>query len=118
MVDSMNGWIEVGRLEDIPRQGARVVRAPEGDIAVFRTQNDEVFALADRCPHKGGPLSQGIVHGRRVSCPLHDWKVHLDTGLAVAPDEGCAASYPVKVLDGRVLLSLKVAARTPACATG
>jgi len=99
-------WIEVGALEDIPRQGARVVRRPDGDIAVFRTLDDEVYALRDRCPHLGGPLSQGIVHGRRVACPLHDWKVHLDTGAAVAPDEGCAARYPVRVENGRVLLSL------------
>jgi nitrite reductase (NADH) small subunit len=99
-------WIEIGALEDIPRQGARVVRAAVGDIAVFRTAEDEVFALRDRCPHKGGPLSQGIVHGKRVACPLHDWKVHLDTGLAVAPDEGCAARFPVRVEGGRVFLSL------------
>jgi nitrite reductase (NADH) small subunit len=99
-------WIEIGALEDIPRQGARVVRAAFGDIAVFRTFEDEVFALRDRCPHKGGPLSQGIVHGRKVACPLHDWKVHLDTGMAVAPDEGCAARFPVRVEGGRVFLSL------------
>ncbi|MCA1805542.1 MAG: nitrite reductase small subunit NirD [Xanthomonadaceae bacterium] len=100
-------WIEVGRLEDIPRQGARVVRCAQGDIAVFRTVDDEVFALRDRCPHKGGPLSQGIVHGKRVACPLHDWKIHLDSGLAVAPDEGCAARFPVRVEGHRVWLSLK-----------
>lgn len=100
-------WIEVGRLEDIPRQGARVVRCVEGDIALFRTVDDEVFALRDRCPHKGGPLSQGIVHGRRVACPLHDWKIHLDSGLAVAPDEGCAARFPVRLEDGRVWLGLR-----------
>lgn len=99
-------WIEVGALEDIPRQGARVVRCASGDVAVFRTINDEVFALRDRCPHKGGPLSQGLVHGRMVACPLHDWKIHLDSGLAVAPDEGCAARYPVRVDNGRVFLSL------------
>ena len=99
-------WIEVGTLEDIPRQGARVVRHADGDIAVFRTLNDEVFALRDRCPHKGGPLSQGIVHGKRVACPLHDWKILLDTGMAVAPDEGCAASFPVRVEGGKVFLSL------------
>ena len=99
-------WIELGSLEDIPRQGARVVKRPEGDIAVFRTVEDEVFALRDKCPHKGGPLSQGIVHDRRVACPLHDWKIHLDTGLAVAPDEGCAARFPVRVENGRVMLSL------------
>ena len=100
-------WIEVGRLEDIPRQGARVVRRAEGDIALFRTVDDEVFALRDRCPHKGGPLSKGIVHGKRVACPLHDWKIHLDSGLAVAPDEGCAARFPVRLEGGRVWLSLK-----------
>ena len=99
-------WIEVGALDDIPRQGARVVRQPDGDIAVFRTLDDQLFALRDRCPHKGGPLSQGIVHGHKVACPLHDWKIQLDTGLAVAPDEGCAARFPVKLEGGRVFLSL------------
>ena len=99
-------WLEVGRVEEIPRMGARVVERSDGNIAVFRTAADEFFALQDRCPHRGGPLSQGIVHGRRVACPLHDWKIHLDSGLAVAPDEGCAASYPVRVEDGRVYLSL------------
>ncbi len=98
--------IDVGAVEDIPKRGARVVRTADGDIAVFRTADDEVFALRDRCPHKGGPLSQGIVHGRRVVCPLHDWKIHLDTGHAVAPDAGCAARFPVSVEGGRILLSL------------
>ena len=87
-------WIEVGSLQDIPKLGARVVKTAQGDIAIFRTGNDELFALRDRCPHKGGPLSQGIVHGKRVACPLHDWKIHLDSGEAVAPDEGCAATFP------------------------
>ncbi len=102
----MTEWIEVAKLEDIPRQGARVARTAVGDIALFRTRDDEVFALRDKCPHKGGPLSQGIVSGKRVACPLHDWKINLDTGQAVAPDEGCAARYPARVVDGRVSLSL------------
>jgi len=101
-----DSWIQVGRVEDIPRQGARVVTTSTGDIAVFRTADDEVFALRDKCPHKGGPLSQGIVHGKRVACPMHDWKINLETGLAAAPDEGCAARYPVQVIDGMVSLSL------------
>jgi nitrite reductase (NADH) small subunit len=101
-----DGWIEIGTLDDIPRQGARVVRRADGDIAVFRTLEDNVFALRDQCPHKGGPLSQGIVHGNKVACPLHDWKIHLDTGIAVAPDEGCAARFPVRVEGGKVFLSL------------
>jgi nitrite reductase (NADH) small subunit len=99
-------WIDIAHLDDIPRQGARVVATPAGDIALFRTLDDELFALLDRCPHKGGPLSQGIVHGRRVACPLHDWKIALDTGRAVAPDVGCAARFPVRVTDGRISLSL------------
>jgi nitrite reductase (NADH) small subunit len=101
-----NEWIEIGTLADIPKQGARVVRTPGGDIAVFRTADDEVFALRDRCPHKGGQLSQGIVYGNKVACPLHDWKISLDTGLAVAPDEGCAARFPIKLESGKVYLSL------------
>jgi nitrite reductase (NADH) small subunit len=101
-----DGWIDIGRIDDIPRQGARVIAAPGGNIAVFRTVDDEVFALADRCPHRGGPLSQGIVHGRRVACPLHDWRIQLDTGQAVAPDEGCVARYPVLVENGVVRLRL------------
>ena len=102
----MSDWIEVGNLNDIPKLGARVVRREEGDIAVFRTADDEVFALRDSCPHKGGPLSQGIVHGKRVACPLHDWKINLDSGDAVAPDEGCAASFPVKLDGETIMLSL------------
>ncbi|MFV2060450.1 MAG: nitrite reductase small subunit NirD [Gammaproteobacteria bacterium] len=99
-------WIEIGSLEEIPKLGARVIETKDGDIAVFRTADDEVFALRDECPHKQGPLSQGIVHGKKVACPMHDWKINLDSGEAVAPDEGCAASYPVKNENGKIMLSL------------
>jgi nitrite reductase (NADH) small subunit len=91
-------------LEEIPRLGSRVVAAPAGDIAVFRTADDRVFALNDQCPHKGGPLSQGIVHGDRVACPLHGWLIQLDSGSAVAPDEGCVKRHEARVENGRVLL--------------
>ena len=99
-------WIKIGPIDDIPRLGARVVQSTLGDIAVFRTASDEVFALRDRCPHKGGPLSQGIVFGRHVACPLHDWKIALDSGEACKPDEGCTASFPVKLEGGVVYLAL------------
>jgi len=102
----MSNWIEVGELDEIPRLGARVVRLSTGDIGIFRTADDEVFALLDSCPHKGGPLSQGIVHGKKVTCPLHNWNIELDSGKAVAPDEGCAARFPVKVEDNRVYVQL------------
>ena len=76
--ERVGDWIDVGHVRDMPERGARVVRAPFGDIAIFRTADGEVFALRDRCPHKGGPLSQGIVHGRAVTCPLHNWVIDLD----------------------------------------
>lgn len=99
-------WIEVGRLEEIPPLGSRVVRTAHGDIAVFRSGDNSIFALADRCPHKGGPLSQGIVYGHTVACPLHNWCIELASGRAVAPDEGVTQSYPVKVEGGVVYLNL------------
>jgi nitrite reductase (NADH) small subunit len=100
----MSNWIEVGKLEDIPRLGTRVVRIAGEAVGIFRTADDRVFALRDRCPHRGGPLSQGIVFGTQVACPLHDWVIDLKTGRAVGPDEGCVATYPVRVDQGRVLL--------------
>ena len=100
----MQGWSRVATLEDIPPLGARVVKGAHGDIAVFRNAEDEVFALRDKCPHKGGPLSQGIVFDRHVACPLHNWSISLTDGEAAAPDRGCAATFPVKVENGVVYL--------------
>lgn len=102
----MSNWIEVGKVDDIPKLGSRVVESAEGDIALFRTADDTIFALRDKCPHKNGPLSQGIVHGHVVTCPLHNWNIDLESGEAKAPDEGCARRYPVQVEGGTILLSL------------
>lgn len=110
----MNNWTDILDLADIPRQGARVVRHGTLDIAVFRTASDDVFALEDRCPHKGGQLSQGIVHGRRVTCPMHGWNVELESGCAVAPDVGCAREFPVRVEAGRVWIDVSAASRAAA----
>lgn len=99
-------WIEIGPLEAIPRLGARTVRTARNTIAVFRTRDDRVFALDDQCPHRGGPLSQGIVTGCQVICPLHDWCIRLKDGEAEAPDEGRTGTYPVKVDDGVIYLAL------------
>ena len=99
-------WIEIGHLNDIPRQGARCVKNGETTIAVFRTVDDRVFALEDKCPHKNGPLSQGIVHDGCVTCPLHNWVISLETGEAQGADEGRTASFPVRLEGGRILLSL------------
>jgi len=99
-------WRRVCRLDDVPRLGARRVHSSRGDIAVFRSEDDEVFALVDRCPHRGGPLSQGIVFGRSVSCPLHGWVIGLGDGCAAAPDEGCTEAFQVKVESGAIWLYL------------
>ena len=110
----MTQWIEIGALDDIPRLGSRVVRTASGDIAVFRANDDEVFALDDRCPHKGGPLSEGIVHDTGVTCPLHAWVFSLETGMAQGADEGAVATYPVRVASGRELLDTTRLARRAA----
>ncbi len=98
-------WQVICRVEDIPVLGARRVARERGmDVAVFRNDQDEVFALLDRCPHKGGPLSQGIVFGTSVACPLHNWSIGLDDGCAKAPDEGCTQRFSCRVEAGEVLL--------------
>ena len=102
----MDNWHRVVTLEEIPPLGARVVATQQGDVALFRTADGKVFALRDKCPHKGGPLSQGIVFGRKVACPLHGLNISLEDGKAVAPDVGCARPYPVKIEGGVVYLSL------------
>jgi nitrite reductase (NADH) small subunit len=99
-------WKEICALTDIIPLGARRLRRADGvEIAVFRTNNDEVYAIEDRCPHKGGPLSQGIVFGNRVACPLHNWSIDLAQGEAVAPDKGCVVRFPAKVEGGLVFVS-------------
>ena len=96
-------WIDIGSLDDIPPQGARVVKTPLGCLAVFRTADNQVFALEDRCPHKAGPLSQGIVHDRFVTCPLHNWVISLETGQAQGADEGEVKTFPLRIEGDRVL---------------
>lgn len=102
----VNEWREVAALEDIPVLGARVVLTDNEKVAVFRTATDEVFAVEDACPHKRGPLSQGIVHGSSVTCPLHNWKIDLASGEALEPDHGCTAIFPTKVENGIVYIGL------------
>ena len=104
----MNDWVAICAVEDIPRLGSRRVARPEGvpgaPVALFRTATGEVHALLDRCPHKGGPLSQGIVMDHGVACPLHNWTIRFADGQAQAPDEGQTPAFAVRVEDGRVHL--------------
>ena len=106
-------WTDVGAVTDVPRRGARRLPSPQGDIAVFRTGDGEVFALMDACPHKAGPLSQGIVHDRSVTCPLHGWVIDLATGEPTGADKGkgCTPMVPLEVREGRLFVGLYVTAR-------
>jgi len=97
-------WIDIGHVEDVPLRGARLVKTRAGCIAIFRTAEAEVFAASNTCPHKGGPLSEGIVHGQSVTCPLHNWVFDLNTGAAQGADDGRIATYRVRIEDGRILL--------------
>ena len=107
VIDPMS-WTDVGAVTDVPIRGARRVPTPDGDVAIFRTGDGRVFALKDRCPHKGGPLSQGIVHGHAVACPLHNWQISLATGEALGADagKGCAPTVPVELRAGRIYLGI------------
>jgi len=101
-----DNWIEIGRIADIPLLGARIVKTAFGCIAIFRTGENEAHAIDDACPHKAGPLSQGIVHGKSVTCPLHNWVIDLETGSALGADEGRVRTYPLKIESGRLLLEV------------
>jgi nitrite reductase (NADH) small subunit len=104
----MTDWIDIAALDDIAPRGARVVKTVLGCVAVFRTATDQVFALDNTCPHKKGPLAEGIVHGTAVTCPLHNWVISLETGLVQGPDEGAVATFPVRVQAGRILLDTAI----------
>jgi len=107
----MTRFIDVGALDDIPARGARVVRTAGGCVALFRTHDDRVFALEDRCPHKGGPLSEGIVSDRAVTCPLHNRVISLETGGTDEPGEASVPTFEVRVDAGRILVSAALATR-------
>ena len=107
-------WIAIGSITDIPRRGARCVATPQGKIGVFRTVDDHVYAIEDHCPHRGGPLSQGIVHDAAVTCPLHNWVISLETGKALGADEGSVRTIPVKARRAKTCSSRWMAAESRA----
>lgn len=111
-------WMEIGTIGDIPKLGARVVESAAGDIAVFRTADDEIFALFDSCPHKGGALSQGIVHGKAVACPLHNWNIDLVSGEVQGPDNGCSRTVSVSLDGDMIRLQMPEAKASQVKATG
>jgi nitrite reductase (NADH) small subunit len=100
----MKDWIDIGRVDDVPVRGSRLVQTQQGNIAIFKSAEGRIFALWDKCPHKGGPLSQGIVHGESVTCPLHNWVIGLETGEVKGPDQGCARKVKCKVDAGMIYI--------------
>ena len=107
-------WLDVGNASEVPFRGSRLVSTARGNVAVFKSAEGRIFALWDKCPHKGGPLSQGIVHGDSVTCPLHNWVIGLETGEVQGPDGGCARKVPVKVDGGRIYLGAEILKRAVA----
>lgn len=104
----MSDWKVFCALDDIPVLGSRrIARAGSADVAIFRNAEDKVFALLDRCPHKGGPLSQGIVFGESVACPLHNWTIGLEDGCAKGADSGCTTRFSVRLEGQDVLLDVE-----------
>lgn len=99
-------WADVGPLNAVPLRGARCLDTAWGRVGLFRLADGRVLAVENRCPHRGGPLSEGIVHGASVTCPLHGWVISLETGEAEGADEGRVATYPVRVVKGRILLDM------------
>ncbi|MBX9469854.1 MAG: nitrite reductase small subunit NirD [Rhizobium sp.] len=102
-------WIAIGTIDDIPLRGARCVKTPQGKIGIFRTAENQVYAIEDHCPHKGGPLTEGIVHGASVTCPLHNWVISLETGKALGADEGTVRTIPIRNIDGQLSIALESA---------
>jgi nitrite reductase (NADH) small subunit len=107
-------WLDVGSVTEVPYRGSRLVATARGNIAIFKAFDGRIFALWDKCPHRGGPLSQGIVNGHSVTCPLHNWVIELENGEVQGPDGGCARKVPVKVDDGRIYLSDEILKREAA----
>jgi nitrite reductase (NADH) small subunit len=101
---SLTTWTEVVAVDDIPALGSRVIKSTVGTIALFKAFEGQIFAILDECPHKKGPLSQGIVHGTTVTCPLHAWNINLIDGNACAPDEGCVRTFQTHIENGKVYL--------------
>ncbi len=107
-------WIDIGHIEEVPLRGSRLVKTHIGCVAIFRTAESEVFAATNSCPHKGGPLSEGIIHGQSVTCPLHNWVFDLTTGHAQGADEGQITTYPVRIENERILLDSRAVSQRSA----
>ncbi|MBM3727550.1 MAG: nitrite reductase small subunit NirD [Acidobacteria bacterium] len=112
MIPAATGWVRVTAAADIPPREGRAVRLGGADVAIFNL-GERFVAIENRCPHRGGPLADGIVSNHdgaiTVTCPLHNWRICLESGTVRKPTTGpaCRRSYPAKVEDGVVLVDLR-----------
>jgi nitrite reductase (NADH) small subunit len=112
-------WISIAAAGDIPLREGRAVRLADREIALFNL-GDRFLAVENRCPHRNGPLADGIVTGSSVVCPLHAWKINLERGCVERPsssDGACVATYPTRVEDGVVAIGLPEMSDAPEVAT-
>lgn len=107
IVDSLKK-IEVASIADLSVGiGKKIIIAGE-EIALFKQKDGTVNAIKNSCPHKGGPLSEGIVSGEHIFCPLHDWKINLNDGKVQEPDTGCVETYKVEIVNEKIYIYVDV----------
>lgn len=99
-------WYKITEIENIPFMGSRKVEIGEIEIAIFKTRDGSIFAINNICPHKKGKLSEGLVHEKQVTCPLHNWEIDLKTGEALGNDSGCTGVYETRIKEGILYLNL------------
>ena len=106
-MSEMRKWIRTARCEDIPLREGRSVKLGAREVAIFNL-GDRFLAVANHCPHRNGPLAEGIVSGQSVVCPLHAWKVDLETGRVERPADSlaCLEKFRVRVQDDVVLVEV------------
>ena len=108
-------WVRVTHIENIPMRQGRAVTLGGQELAIFNLGGG-FRVVENRCPHRGGPLADGIVAGEDVICPLHNWRISLDSGEVCQPrdQQHCLKTFPAKVVNGEVLVLLPGAEREAA----
>lgn len=99
-------WQPVARTHEIPVREGRKVSFEGHEVALFNL-GEKYLAVDNRCPHKQGPLADGLVSGESVFCPLHNWKISLENGCALSGGEGKVKVYPVKIVNQSVCIAFK-----------
>jgi nitrite reductase (NADH) small subunit len=108
----VSNWVKVCAAEDIPPFEGRRTKIEGFYVGVFHTE-EGFYAIGDICPHLGGPLSDGILAGTEVSCPLHNRRVALKSGEVVNDDLSCVPAFPVEVRNGTIYVDVSGLRKSP-----